>query len=305
MNDNKSNELTFKEMLNQHAIPFPDKPISEGRFTRWGPGDSYYAIRLSNGGVYFGDWRQDISKAWFPNNQNQRLSNNELKMQELQFRKAQETAEIERQKYQENVAAIALERWNQASSSQVPQHPYILRKAIQPFNVRLEGSNLIIPLHDETGKLWTLQTIDPTGNKRFLPGGKKKACFHTLGLLKESNLLYLCEGFATGTSIHMATGIPTIIAFDAYNLDPVIEVVKSKYPEKIIVICADNDQWKENNVGKEKAEAAVAKYNCKVVLPNFSPECLKMASAKEFKPTDFNDLHVLEGLEEVRRQVVL
>ena len=236
MNDNQSNNITFEETLHRCSIPSPNKPIVEGSFTRWGHEGRYFAIQLTNGCIYFGDWVQGISKSWFPHTQNQHFSKHELERQVLEFRKAQERERVEQQQFQEKIAVIALERWNKALSNHVQQHPYIIRKAIQPFSIRLEGSNLLIPLYDVIGKLWTLQTIDSQGNKRFMLGGKKKACFHQLGSLKESNLLYVCEGFATGASIHMATGIPTIIAFDAYSLDPVIEVIKSAYPEKTIEI---------------------------------------------------------------------
>ncbi|MBL0338854.1 MAG: DUF3631 domain-containing protein [Rhodospirillaceae bacterium] len=301
--NNPSYNMTFEETLQKYSIPPSNKPISSNGFTRWGSEGRYWAKIVSQNVIIFGDWSQGINEVWQAKNENQHFSQQELKDKAYQVRKAREEAEIERQHYQEKIAVIALERWNNASSNNVQAHPYIIRKAIQPFGMRLESLNLLIPLYDVGGKLWTLQTIAQDGSKRFLPGGKKKACFHTLGLLKESNLLYVCEGFATGASIHMATGIPTIIAFDAYNLDPVIEVVKSAYPEKTIIICADNDQWKELNVGKEKAKAASANYNCQVVLPYFSPECLKIVQEKETNPTDFNDLHVLQGLDEVKNQL--
>ena len=61
------------------------------------------------------------------------------------------------------------------------------------------------------------------------------------------------------------------------------------------MIAGDNDCWKAVNTGREKAEEAARKYGCSVIFPTFKNT--------ETKPTDFNDLHVLEGIEEVKRQI--
>ena len=73
----------------------------------------------------------------------------------------------------------------------------------------------------------------------------------------------MTEGYATGASIYMATHQPTVIAFDAGNLEPVIEDLKQAYPKSPLVIAGDDDQWKEHNVGREKAEEAARKYGCR------------------------------------------
>ncbi|MDD2840554.1 MAG: AAA family ATPase, partial [Rickettsiales bacterium] len=50
------------------------------------------------------------------------------------------------------------------------------------------------------------------------------------------------------------------------------------------------------NTGITKANAVVEKYNCSVIFPVFKNE--------ENEPTDWNDLHVLEGIEEVKKQLI-
>ncbi len=150
-------------------------------------------------------------------------------------------------------------------------------------------------MRDIDGKLWSLQSVAPDDTKRFLPGGRKKGCFHHIGILEDGKPIVIVEGYATGASIHMATQQATVIAFDAYNLKPVVEELKKVYPNSPLIIAGDDDYWKQANVGRQKAEEAARKYACSVVFPKFKD--------LNTKPTDFNDLHVLEGLEVVKTQI--
>ncbi len=296
---------TFPEALREYNIPLPNELIEQTRFTKWGKNNCYWAKKIASDVIIFGDWGQGINEVWRSQSSTPNLSKEEQKKQWIIIKKAQEEAKIKSLNHKLLKAVIAFKKWNKCTTTKVQEHPYIKRKMIQPFGSRLDNHLLVIPLYDIHGKLWSLQTIDPEGKKLFLAGGQKKGCFYPIGSLEETNVLYICEGFATGASIHMATGVTTIIAFDAGGLEPVTKMIRSFYPKKTIVICADNDRWGKVNVGKEKAEAAAKKYHCQIALPHFSPECLNLARKGGMKPTDFNDLHVLEGLEEVRRQVVL
>ena len=73
-----------------------------------------------------------------------------------------------------------------------------------------------------------------------------------------------------------------------------VGAVKGRYPDSPILILGDDDRNGKRNVGREKAEAAAEKYQVGVVFPEF---------ATEGKFTDFNDLHVSEGLGAVKLQV--
>jgi putative DNA primase/helicase len=79
---------------------------------------------------------------------------------------------------------------------------------------------------------------------------------------------------------------------DAGNLSPVAKLFRAKYPDKEITICTDNDKFKEHNTGLEKAIEAGASIRACVVFPEFKDETMR--------PTDFNDLFVLDGAEAVR-----
>lgn len=192
------------------------------------------------------------------------------------------------------------------------ENPYLQKKGIPPLGVRedLDG-NLMVPVQNVERDLRGLQFIAPDGRKRFLRGMEKSGNFH---LVSEPNKdlsqgeILLAEGYATGASLHVATGKPVAVAFGAGNLEPVARKLRERYPNVAITICADNDHkhtrrtstglepW---NKGVELAQKAALEVGGKVVVPIFTDE----ERAKGL--TDFNDLHQSRGLDEVKRQVGL
>ncbi|GKT28472.1 DUF5710 domain-containing protein, partial [Aduncisulcus paluster] len=88
---------------------------------------------------------------------------------------------------------------------------------------------------------------------------KKAGMFHTIDpgeSIAKGGPILVAEGYATAASAHMASNMPTVVAFDASNLEPVAKALKAKYPKSSIVLVSDNDHHLEKNVGIEKAEAA-------------------------------------------------
>ena len=79
------------------------------------------------------------------------------------------------------------------------------------------------------------------------------------------------------------------VAIDAGNLKPVGEALRDKYPAEKLVFCADNDQYGEINTGLTKATEAARAVKGYVASPVFRDITTK--------PTDFNDLHNLEGIQ--------
>ncbi len=187
------------------------------------------------------------------------------------------------------------------------EHPYLAAKGIPPLgDVREHDGKLLIPIHSVGGTFRGLQTISETGEKRFTPGMEKRGGFCLLDSDENRVLLggeiILCEGYATGVSLALATEKPVAVAFDAGNLEAVAEALREKFPKVAITICADNDyatqrDGKPWNPGVEKAKAAAQKVGGKVVVPSFNP------AEKMQRLTDFNDLHKSRGLGAVRRQV--
>ena len=184
-------------------------------------------------------------------------------------------------------------------------HPSLENKGVPPLGpVREMDGKLLIPIWDANGSPRGLQTIDHEGQKRFTPGMEKKGGFCLLDDEKRFNggEIILCEGYATGVSLALATEKPVAVAFDAGNLEAVAEALRAKFPRVAITICADNDHATERdgkpwNPGVEKAKAAAQKVGGKVIVPAFSE------AEKAQRLTDFNDLHKSQGLGAVKRQV--
>ena len=118
------------------------------------------------------------------------------------------------------------------------EHPYLARKGVRQHGLKVLDGLLLVPVRID-GALSSLQTIDAEGNKRFLPGGRVVSGLHLIG--KPKALVYVVEGFATGASVHEATGKAVAVGFDCGNLRSVALAVHSKYPGSQIVVVADDD----------------------------------------------------------------
>lgn len=134
---------------------------------------------------------------------------------------------------------------------------------------------------DETGKLWSIQTIQQDGQKRFLAGGKTGGCFFIIGteLMKQSKTIGIGEGYATCMTIYKEKKIPMVVCFNAGNMLSVSKKLSEKLIGKEYIIYADNDA---NEVGKNKAIAAAQVTNASVVMP-------------DQEGMDFNDQIALTG----------
>lgn len=287
----------FEKAILEAGIICKDPIVGDGilyRFANKGSGDKdcWYIFYGSAGA--FGDWSQGINEKW--SMKQDHLSDWERKQVREQRSKAKKAADEEIARRHQEVAIHTKGLWERLKQS--GSSHYLDRKQVPPYGIRYGKEAIAIPLHDIEGKIWSLQTIDHDGNKRFLKGGRKKGCFFSMGTLQNSEMFYICEGYSTGASIHQATGMPVIVAFDASNLEPVVLAIRTKWPNKSITICADNDQWKDKNVGLESAQTVAIKHNCKILYPIF--EQVKIRSEK---PTDFNDLHCLGGIDMLKEQL--
>lgn len=192
------------------------------------------------------------------------------------------------------------------NASEVKGHGYLTAKNVENFGLkRDQAGNLLVPGYDlQTGRLLTLQRIGEDGSKLYEKDCPKKgACFlipPTKDMTVKEGEILLAEGYATAATLHMASGKQVAVAFDAENLVAVASVLREKYPELRITVCADNDKPNQHseNIGVEKANAAAAAIGGKVVVPLLSDE------EKEAGLSDFNDLHRTRGLQSVAAQLV-
>lgn len=208
--------------------------------------------------------------------------------------------QAEREAEQAAAAEEANKRWDAADLPDT--HPYLERKGIKVNGARLEGENLLIPQRDESGKIVGLQTISPDGEKRFISGSKKQGTYYLMAARAELlDIIFICEGFATGASIRDAMGFPIVVAFDAGNLEPVAQVIRAKYPTAQIIIAADNDAFtiinkEPRNVGLEKGQQAATAIAGYLFAPEFD-------NNEETKYTDWNDYHAAYGLESLGERI--
>lgn len=287
--------LTMFNSMNKHGLN-PGRVIADGQFHRFGPKKSHWYIahvlRDYTGKdhwiISYGDWRTGLAVT-----KTSRAKKQWSKQEQDAARDAIEKIRIEQERAKiENQKAVAAEaRYEFNSLIDFGKSPYFDRKLIdQNYGAKVD-SNLtaFIPMQDGSGEIIGVQKIYPDGSKYFYTGQKVTGGFHVIGNATDE-LFYLVEGFATGVSVHKATGKSVIVAFNAGNLIPVAEHFFSS--GKKIIVCADNDQFTEaGNVGIQKAQEVKNRFGFNYVIPSFK--------SLDSKPTDFNDLEILEGLARV------
>ena len=169
--------------------------------------------------------------------------------------------EAEQANAQAEVAKSATARFN-ALPDASPEHPYCVRKRIQPLNAKIDDDLLVLPIVDWDGCIHSLQTIAPNGRKMMLKGGRKKGLHINIGGNPEGRLL-ICEGYATGCSLaEMDPDAEVIACIDAYNARAVAQATRECFPKREIVLCGDHDP-----VGVRCATAAARAIGGLVLIP--------------------------------------
>ncbi|WP_243373612.1 DUF3987 domain-containing protein [Geotalea sp. SG265] len=290
--------------------------VADGKLHRFrdrqdkaGSRNGYYTL-FSDGipSGSFGSWKLDIKETWSATPEKAMTIE-----QRKQWRERIARAREEREKAEEEQRAEC-RKWCgktcKTAKDATDDHPYLQRKGVHSYGLKCLRNSLIIPVKDMAGTIHGVQFIRPDGDRKFKAGSAKTGHFFTIGKAKD-NTVIVCEGYATGASIHQATGRCVIVAFDVRNLQPVAEVIRAARPEIKIIIAADNDAWKkekqedgtfiyldakpEENTGiidATKAACAVGGYLAK---PTFQDTTNR--------PTDFNDLHLAEGLGRVKEYI--
>lgn len=230
---------------------------------------------------------------------------------------ATERARVERERESELAALSAAELWHRAERT--GHSPYLERKQVEPEACRyLPDGSIVIPLlrYDQPREqaLRAVQRIYPhprtdrrTGEalpqKSFTKGFAKTGCALRLGDAAAASVILVCEGYATGLTLRMAVdrAYPVYVALDAYNLAHVVPMLRSLHPDARLLVCGDDDWLSKDhegpNPGRRRArEAARRTPWCEFVYPVFPRQ-------RGDKDTDFNDLHVLAGLDAVRSQI--
>jgi uncharacterized protein (DUF927 family)/phage/plasmid primase-like uncharacterized protein len=287
----------FRAALALRNIVPPGDIVADGRIHRCdaegrgGKGDASYLLHLDGipaGG--FENWRDGFGWETWRAEIDRTLSPVEEAAHRAKLENARREREIDETKNKASARKRALSVFE--SAALCDSHPYTVRKGVQPHGARLQGDRLVLPLRDADGTIHSLQFIGVDGEKRFLTGGRKKGCYFDIG--QPDGVLCVAEGFATGASIHEATGYAVAVAFDAGNLAAVTMALHKNHPDLRLVVCADDDYRTAGNPGVRRATDAALSVNALLAVPAFGADRPEGA-------TDFNDLHKIAGLDAVRR----
>jgi len=284
---------TFRIAMAGAGLVAPRLLLDDGRIHRCQvegkkPSNKSGAYRISSDGIWggFQNWAEGSPwQPWKAANPSQLTREQRYKFLATQRAGAdqerQERAEARRK---------AEAMWGAAAEG---PHPYLDRKGICSNGSRVLGDLLLIPMRDWDGGLHSVQTITSEGEKRFLRGGRMGGCFHWLRIGQTTGpVIYCCEGFATGATIHAATGgRPVVVSFCASNILAVCRVLRENLPRVVLVVCADNDHKTAGNPGVTAATAAAIETGARLAIPQVT------------QGTDFNDLAAEMGIAEARKQL--
>jgi putative DNA primase/helicase len=286
MNQSRSIE-GFAADMHRAGLSCGDELIPDGKIHRFhvagdkaGSLNGWYVIfsDLVVAGAY-GSWKRGEKYTWSA--KGIRLSDEIREKLNAQLAKARSDYKIERHKEHLSVAQLSQEKWFNAAPANA-QHPYLVKKCVRAHGLRQVKNHLLLPLMDFHTKIWNLQTIYANGDKRFESGGRVSGMFCPIGAksLGGFSKLTICEGWATGASLHEVLGEVVLCAMNAGNLVNVAEGAREHFPDAEIIIAADNDVHTPGNPGLTKALEAGWLIQATVMSPQFPAGV---------EGTDFND----------------
>jgi putative DNA primase/helicase len=293
-------------MAKLDIVPVGSQPlVIDGKLHRYnvsgdkkGSKNGYYCIYPDTWPAgYVGSWKHGESMKWKYNASgldSEKQKHLRVIERSEEYKRLQAEREIQYQQEQSKASEEARVCFEQMPPAQ-PDHLYLQKKNVNAYGLRQLGENLVVPLFDANRKFRTYQTIIPDGEKLFYLGASTRSAFFSIGLDIDSGPIIICEGYATGATLHEATGHMIICAMNAGNLLPVAIELRRKYPDRKILIAADNDVKTKGNPGITKAKKAVEKAKLDgFFFPEF-PE--------GNHGTDWNDYVALVGLDEAEKTI--
>ena len=278
--------VAFRDALQNVYGPLDWLPIPDGDIQRFHvPGDNpgtrngWYVLFVDviACGV-FGSWKAGGWQTW-----SSRKPANYLEAQIFiqRIEQAKRQSEAKRLQLQQDTAERANRLWRDARHAD-PNHPYLVAKGVRTYALRQTDDVLLVPL-TRYGLLVSLQRIKPDGEKRFLFGGMTKGCCSLIGTIQPDQALYICEGWATGATLHAETGAAVACAMNAGNLLEAGQRLQRQHPDAVLIIAGDDDRMTEGNPGRTAAIKAATALGCPMVFPPWS-------GAEPLTLSDFNDL---------------
>lgn len=285
----------FRDAIAAAGLSLPKQIIDDGKRHRFSsngtPRDDsgWYILHGDDRPAgAFGCWRQQISVSWKHDGQKREFSAAEREAWRQRMQAIEGEREAERQRALTRAADKAQEMFAAAVEADERGHGYLTRKGIPGLGAKVLRDQLLIPMRHGPKDLVGLQVIQPDGSRKFLTGTPAAGAYTVIGRPSATGSIVICEGYATGVSIHLATQACVVVAFSAGNLKAVAEKIARAIPKGTIVVGADDDAFTDGNPGVTAAQST----GLPVVIPRWAGD--------RARQTDFNDLHLSEGLEAVR-----
>lgn len=280
------------------GLDYPGPITADGRLHRFrAEGDrernSWFVIHPGPPAAgAFGCWKRGLKENWCERTA-KHFSPAEWRTVRAKWIEAE--AERERTEAGRQAKAREVAAWILRNAGPADGNAYLASKSVHPCGeLRQWRGALVVPLRAVAGERHSLQFIGPDGSKRFLTAGRVAGCFFSVAE-KPDGALVICEGVATGASVFEATKFATVAALNAGNLKVVAEALRAKWPEREIIVAGDNDQFTDGNPGLSKSREVALAIGARQAVPKFADTATK--------PTDFNDLHQLQGLDTVKQQI--
>lgn len=221
----------------------------------------------------YGSWLPDIGTHRFLSKDKSHFSDDDVQYMAERAEKIRIDWEAEYQK-----AGKEAEKVYQSAEYADMSHPYLQKKQIQSYSIKLISDRLVIPVQGFNDKIQSLQYIGPEGQKRFMSGAKVSEGHFIFGDLQKSKNIYVAEGFATSATVYETTGECCICAFSSHNVACVGAWYKNHYPNKSITLAADLGK-----AGEKAADQWRKRVNDNVVFPSFHGK-------QREGDSDFNDV---------------
>ena len=197
------------------------------------------------------DWHIGKSINWcydtsgLPNEQRDYYESPEQKKKIEAAKEKRKQEALQRQAEVSDKARIRIETLPDAPEN----HKYLQAKQVYPYNLKLDGQNLAVPLRDINGNIKSLQWIYPNSDKKLYPGSMPKGLFWSIGLdlltTHPDWPILFGEGYATMAKVYELTGYPCVAGISCYYLAEAAKALKGKYTEQKIIVMADNDKETE------------------------------------------------------------
>ena len=250
--------------LRPKAIQWDGEPHRfPGKDQQRGTNGWYVAFADRRGAVY-GDWREPEVRCHWKAHDTEDLSREKVgaarQAVRAQFEEDRRRREETSKKKHAAIAKECQAKWKNSEELVSGDFPYLIRKQFEDApGARVAEKNgnrfLIVPMYDPVSRMiQSLQWIATDGTKKNHPGGRAKGC---CGVIDEdaftthgNDTLYICEGWATGVTIHLATDCTVVVAFSAVR--PWSRLVSAIVAERQVDPFVEYFDYIESRAGRER-----------------------------------------------------